>query len=76
MFLKSTLLKMCYGTELLSKLCHGVFQNDTAVCIKVFAPQIVSHNMNDKRNMLMDMWKTNGKGSHITLFIFYGEFFQ
>lgn len=38
---------MRYGTELLSKLYYKVFQNDTAVYIKLFAPQIVSHNVND-----------------------------
>lgn len=67
---------MCYGTELLSKLIYKVFQNDTAVCIKLFAPQIVSHNMNDQWNMLIDMWKRNGKGSHVILFTFYNKFFQ
>lgn len=69
---------MCYGAAVQSKLIYGVFQNDTAAHVKLFAPQIVTHhnNMNDQQNLLMGMWNRNGKGSHITLFIFYNEFFQ
>lgn len=68
---------MCYGTALQSKLIYRVFQNDTAVCLKLFAPQTVTYNnnVNDQQNMLMGMWNRNGKGNHITVFIFYNELF-
>lgn len=56
-----------------------VFQNETVMHMKLFAPQIVTYddnNMNDQQNMLMGMCNRNGKGSHITLLIFYNKFFQ
>lgn len=48
---------MCFGTALQAMLIYRVFQNDIAVRIKLFAPQIVTHNnnMNDQQNMLMGM---------------------